>query len=249
MCHDAGGRRIGLALIAALTWAVPFGIWTCYARADYLHFSSLDMTPIRISLVNEVAGKANFPDLVVPRAYINFVNGFLPGQGRLPSQLSSNDVTLMFVDGTGEAWTVAVAARARRDGIDSATAGHRMRAEETTVEIRPSRVPNAVYADATRADVTRSAPKRQDDDFEGLAHYRGVASYSNYIGDPGDEFFSVQCEGRLNPVYQCTYTMSITEGIVGSATFVDFRLYGGRAYANRRVRFAREVACRYLTRC
>ena len=79
-------RRMGLALIAALAWTVPCGIWTCSARADYLHFSSLDMTPVRISLVHDVAGKANVPDLMVPRAYIYFVNGFLPGQA-LATQL------------------------------------------------------------------------------------------------------------------------------------------------------------------
>lgn len=238
-------RRMSLALIAAVAWAVPTGIWSCSARADYLHFSSLDMTPVRISLVHKVVGKANFPDLVVPRAYIYFVDDFLPGQGPLPSQLSSNDVKLMFVDGTGEAWTVAVAARARRDGIDSTTAGHRMRTEETTVEISPSTTPIAA-----RAGVTGSAPKRQDDDFEGLAHYRGVSSFSYYVGGSDDEFFSARCPGPpLNSVFQCNYSMSITEGVVAQVSFVDFRLFGGRAYANRRLRFVREVSCRYLTRC
>ena len=243
-------RRIDLALIAMVAWAVPTGIWSCSARADYLHFSSLDMTPIRISLVHEVIGKANFPELVVPRAYIYYVSGFLPGQGPLPSQLSSKDVWLMFVDGTGEAWTVAVAERARRDGIDSTTARHRMRAEETTVQIGPSSVPTSAYADAMRADVTRSAPHRQDDSFEGLAHYRGVSSFSYYAGGSDDEFFSARCPGPpLNPVFQCNYSMSITEGVVARVSFVDFRLFGGRAYANRRLRFVREVVCRYLTRC
>ena len=218
-------------------------------RADYFHFS-LDMTPIRISLVNDVVGKANFPDLIVPRAYVVFVNRAPPSsKGPLPSQLSSDEVELVFVDGSGEPWSVAVAERSRRDGLDRATAGQRMRAEETKVQIHPSKMPTAAYADATRADVLRSAPKRQDDDFEGLAHYKGVASYSNYVGEPADEFFSVQCEGRLHPVYLCNYTMSITEGVVARVGFVDFRLNGGRAYANRRLRFVREVVCRYLTRC
>jgi hypothetical protein len=251
-------RRMGLALAAAITLRVLGGFCADSAhadevpnlgRADYLRFS-LDMTPIRISLVNDVVGKANFPDLVVPRAYVVFVNRAPhSSHGPPPSQLSSNEVKLAFADGSGEAWSVAVEERARRDGIDPATAGHRMRAEETIVQISPSKISNAAYADAMRADVPRSAPKRQDDDFEGLAHYRGVSSFSYYVGGSDDEFFSARCQEALNPVFQCNYTMSITEGVVGSATFVDFRLYGGRAYANRRLRFAREVACRYLTRC
>ena len=152
----------------------------------------------------------------------------------------------VFADGTGEAWTVAMAERARRDGIDPITAAHRMRAEETTVQIGPSTNPD--YADAAR-DVSMAAPHRQDDSFEGLAHYRGVSSYSYYVGESSDEFFSARCEGRLNPVFECSYSMSITEGVVAQVDFVDFRLYGGGAYANRRLRFVREVVCRYLTRC
>jgi hypothetical protein len=240
-------RLSGLALIAVLTSAVPSSFWTRSARADYLHFCSLDMTPIRISLVHGVAGKANFPDLVVPRAYVYYVNGFLPGQGPLPLQLDSDQVELKFVDGTGEAWTVAVAERAGRDCTGTTTAAGRMRAEETMLEIRPST--NPAYADAARRVVTGAAPHRQDDSFEGLAHYRGVSSYSYYVGETSDEFYTVQCEGRLNPVYLCTYSTLITQGVVANVRFVDFRLYGGRAYANRRLRFAREVVCRYLTRC
>lgn len=82
-----------------------------------------------------------------------------------------------------------------------------------------------------------------------MAHYRGVSSYSYYVGESSDEFFSARCEGRLNPVFECSYSMSITEGVLAQVDFVDFRLYGGRAYANRRLRFVREVVCRYLTRC
>lgn len=249
---------MGLAHIAAIASTVLAGFCAdplraddvpSVGRADYLHFS-LDMTPIRIGLVNDVIGKANFPDLVVPRAYVVFVNSAPhSSQGPLPPELSSNEVELVFADGSGEAWTVAVAERARRDRIDQSTAGYRMRAEQTSVQIRPSKIANEAYAAEARANVMRSAPNRQEDSFEGLAHYRGVASYSNYIGGSDDQFFSAQCEGRLNPVFLCSYTISITEGVVALVKFVDFRLYGGRAYANRRLRFAREVVCRYLTRC
>jgi hypothetical protein len=214
--------------------------------ADYMHFS-LDMTKIRISLVNDAAPTANFPDLVVPKAYVVFVDGAPhSSRGPLPPLLKSDDIELMFVDGSGEAWSVAVSERARRDGIDRNAAGNRMRAEQTDVQIKTSM--HADFGEFSRANVIRSAPNHQNDNFEGLAHYRGVASYSHYIGQ-SDEFFSAQCEGRLNPVFLCKYTMSITNGVVAYVSFVDFRIYGGRTYANRRLRFVREVVCRYLTRC
>jgi hypothetical protein len=215
--------------------------------ADYLHFS-LDMTKIRINLVNGAFPTAKFPDLVVPKAYVIFVDSAPPSsQGPLPPLLKSDNIELMFVDGSGEAWTVAVSERARRDGIDRNTAGHRMRAEQTNVQIKTSM--HADFGEFARANVTRAAPNRQDESFEGLAHYRGVASYSHYIGQSDDEFFSAQCEARLNPVFLCTYTMSITSGVVAYVHFVDFRLYGGRSYANRRLRLVREVVCRYLAHC
>jgi hypothetical protein len=249
-------RRMGLVLVAIFALRVLAGFGADAARADevpnlgraeYFHFS-LDTTPIRISLVNDAVGKANFPDLVVPRAYVVFVESAPHSdKGPLPSLLKSDDVQLMFVDGSGEAWSVAVAERARRDGIDRTSAGNRMRAEETVVQIKTSA--HADFAEFARANVMRSAPNRQDDSFEGLVHYRGVASYSNYIGGSDDEFFSTRCEAKLNPAFLCKYTMSITEGVVAYVSFADFRLYGGRAYANRRLRFVREVVCRYLTRC
>ncbi|MBR0783611.1 hypothetical protein [Bradyrhizobium iriomotense] len=251
------GRHMGLAFVAvALRVLGGFCADPAHAdavpnlgRADYLHFS-LDRTPIRISLVNDVVGKGSFPDLVVPRAYVVFVNRAPhSSEGSLPSQLSSNEVELMFADGSGEAWSMAVEERSRRDSLDRTAAGQLMRAEQTSLQISPSTKPNEAYAADVRANVKRSAPNRQDESFEGLAHYRGVSSFSYYVGGSDDEFFSVRCEAQLNPVFQCTYTMSITEGVVAFATFVDFRLYGGRAYANRRLRFAREVVCRYLTRC
>jgi len=57
------------------------------------------------------------------------------------------------------------------------------------------------------------------------------------------------CQAKPNPVFLCNFTMSITEGVVAFVSFVDFRLYRGRADANRRLRFAREVACRFLAHC
>ncbi len=215
--------------------------------ADYLHFS-LDMTKIRISLVNDAVPTAKLPDLVVPRAYVVFVETAPPSRhGPLPPLVKSDDIGLMLVDGSGEPWTVAVSERARRDGVDRDTAGHRMRAEQTDVQIKTST--HADFGEFARTNVMRAAPNRQDDSFEGLAHFRGVASYSHYIGQSDDEFFSAQCEARLNPVFLCTYTMSITSGVVAYVHFVDFRLYGGRTYANRRLRLVREVVCRYLPQC
>ncbi|WP_213291128.1 hypothetical protein [Bradyrhizobium sp. sGM-13] len=249
-------RRIDRAILAATIVLASYGVDFAYADdvpnrvpADYLHFS-LDMTKIRISLGNDAVSKANadIPDLVVPRAYVVFVEGAPhSSQGPLPPRLKSDDVELMFVDGSGEAWSIAVSQRARRDGIDGSTAGNRMRAEQTDVQIKANA--RVDFGEFARANVIRSAPNRQDDSFEGLAHYRGVASYSHYIGQSDDEFFSARCEGRLNPVFLCQYTMSITNGVVAYVSFVDFRLYGGRTYANRRLRFVREVVCRYLTRC
>jgi hypothetical protein len=164
-------RRLGLTLVAAAASAVLADLCAGPARADevpnlgraeYFHFS-LDMTPIRISLVNDVVGKANFPELVVPRAYVVFVESAPPNsRGPLPPLLKSDDVHLMFVDGSGEAWSVAVAERARRDGIDQITAGHRMRSEATVAQIKSSA--HAAFADLARANgyaVSAEPPERQ----------------------------------------------------------------------------------------
>ena len=186
---------------------------------------SLDSTPVRV---------------------VFFANTEPPLRGTVPPVMETDQVGLFFVDGTGEAWTIAVEARAQRDGTGRETAAGRMRAEGYMVDLSPTT--NRNQAADERASVRRR-PVR-DEPVEGLEHYRSPpTSYSYFVGDDTDAFWSAQCSSPPRAVYLCSYRMPITEGVVASVSFVDFRLHGGRAEANRRLRFAREVICRYLERC
>ena len=233
-------------------------MWFSPADADFVpdkgtwehyHFS-LDQSRIRVSLINDVVGKADFPDLLVPRAYVLFVSGAPPSTaGPLPPLLMSDHVKLLFIDGTGEPWSVAVTDLARRERISLTEAAKRIRAEEINLTIHSSKDPEA------SSKIVESLKGRTflvpEGAFEGLPqHKTNSSSYPYFIGQANDEFFYANCRGPdTHPIFFCKYWMNLTEGVVAEAMFVDFRLHGGREFANRRLRFAREVACRFLTRC
>ena len=69
------------------------------------------------------------------------------------------------------------------------------------------------------------------------------------MGGEGDEFLQAYCYNPLNDVYFCKYNFEIVKDIAADASFLDFRAHGGRDYANRRVRLARQVVCRFIADC
>jgi hypothetical protein len=240
---------VAAALGLALASASPSEADTVPGRgpANIYHFST-DLTPIRVILVNDVIGKADLPDLVAPRAYVVFsADGPTSDKGPLPAEFSSDHIELMFVDRSGEPWSIAVSQRAKLDGISLKEAAARMRNVETAMEIYSSKNPRAM---ADLSDRARSRTTPQTENVEGLTLHRDSISDSEYyFGEASDTFFSVHCPGRPNSRYRCTFDTNVTDGVIAQVKLADFRVHGGRAWANNRIRFSRELACRFLTRC
>jgi hypothetical protein len=88
-------------------------------------------------------------------------------------------------------------------------------------------------------------------EYEGLEVFRpGAAGTGIYmVGTTDDAFVLGRCNDRSHPEYLCSFQFRVTDGIWGTVSFTDIRTAGGRAEANRRVRFSRDVACRFLARC
>jgi hypothetical protein len=70
-----------------------------------------------------------------------------------------------------------------------------------------------------------------------------------YVGGPSDSFEAIRCNYTSHTLSYCSYSVEITDRIWARANFLDFRLHGGRAYANQRARFLREVICRFVEGC
>jgi hypothetical protein len=209
------------------------------ACIDPDHFS-LDPSPIQVdlTLANRKTAGQNFAKLRVPRSYVVFGNNYGSLKGPLPEQFATNQIAIRFVDG-GEAWNVAVDRESRSMGRTQAEKN--LRSGEYRVSLHANANPNSQTD--RQADIAGYGNVRQPDRYDGLIHFSG-GSQEIYVGEASDSFESISCFRELNPSWFCTYQVDLGDMISASATFLDFRLHGGRAYANLRAQFVRVIVCR-----
>ena len=232
---------LGLLGTAARADDVPgIGDW------EHYHFS-LDEALVRVVFVHDVAGKLNFPLLTLPRSYIYFVNGAPPStEGPLPERIETNHIGLAFSDPEGDPWSVAVQKYMSENAKSSTSAGKALRASQYTVELHPNT--NSAWAESVRTSTAHNH-SLIGEPYPGINEYSGAGSGSYFLGGEADECVQAYCYNPRNEVFFCKYSTMITKDIVAAIDFLDFRMHGGPDYANRRVRFAREVVCRFLDEC
>lgn len=205
-------------------------------RADY-NFFSLDPSPVRIEFKS---GPFN-----IPRKYVVGVltGGYQSRNGPLPDVVPTAHIEIALVDDDGEAWTVALTDQRRKTGRP---------VEAIVREMRPRFYRISLYSNNNpkrRIDVQASLAfgVRQPERYENMLHYKNGSDI--YVGGPSDSFESIRRNSPSNVIQFCNYTVEITEKIFATAHFLDFRHHGGRAYANKRARFLRDVICRFVEGC
>jgi hypothetical protein len=212
---------------------------------EHFHYS-LDESPVRVVLVNN-SGRRDFPILTVPRSYIYYAEGAPPSTaGPLPDSIETSNLGLAFADPDGQAWSVAVEKRAARNSSSSRAAAEALRTDRYKVKLLTA---NMQFAAAMRKTVTgmRTSTGR----LYGPEEYVGkISIMTYYVGDASDEFITATCHNPLNPHFLCEYLFMVDDGdVFGQVVFSDFRAFGGRDYANRRIRLARETICRFTEEC
>lgn len=206
---------------------------------------SRDPTPMRIVFTHPEATTGSFPALVIPRAYVFYALDPPDVSAPLGPVVEVTQVGLNFMDGSGEPYSTAFVAYRGKHGLGEDRAAADLRPQ--VYDVRLSATTNPDQGRDLRAG--RDFAWGARDDFEGLKGIRGLGTATYYIGADTDEFWTAKCYNPANPVFLCSFDFLITPGISAVITFSDFRVRGGRAEANRRLRFAREVVCRYLERC
>ncbi|SCC81399.1 hypothetical protein [Saliniramus fredricksonii] len=182
-------------------------------------------------------------ELRIPRQYIVIASGdFSSRDGPIPDQIDTHAVTLAIAYPDGEAWTIATRDYIREHGTSARMVGAEMRYEFNKVVVRRSGPVD--YR-------TRSyGSERAERDAEtGLLSFTQGKSNIRFIGDESDYFGDIDCSQALNPRWLCDYRAHITHNIAITASFVDFRLHGGREFANQRMRFIRETVCTFTSEC
>ena len=195
-------------------------------------FFSLDPSPVQVDLTspNPKAASKVLAQLRIPRSYIVRADNYSSRKGPLPDQIATQGIAIRFVD-NGEAWTVASKKPDERQ----------WRWREYQVSLRANANPNG--RTDRQANLAGYGRIRQSDRYEGLTHFSGSGEI--FVGDASDSFESISCHEELKPSWFCTYEIDVGDTITVSAKFVDFRLHGGRAYANQRAQFVREFVCKF----
>ncbi|BCJ90522.1 hypothetical protein IZ6_12570 [Terrihabitans soli] len=209
-----------------------------------MYYFSTDQAPVRVKLFNQKLGKVGIAN--VPRAYIVWLSDRLASDGPLPNEIDADQFDIMFTD-RGEPWTVAVSKLANDNKISITDAGASLRPSMIWAIIRTTSKPGRM-AKMAAGDKARYTP--QSASAYGLTMYRnGGSSFEYYFGEPGDAFSSVRCAGPQSNKILCGFAVDITSDVDAEVLFSDFRVHGGRDWANERVRFAKREICSLLGRC
>ena len=195
-------------------------------------FFSLDSAPVQVDFTSPNLREAakTLAHLRIPRSYIVRAENYSIRKGPLPDHIATPALAVRFID-SGEAWTMA----------SMKLGDYQLRPREYYVWLRANANPNGRID--RQATIAGYGSVRQPDRYEGLVHFSGGKEV--YVGDASDSFESISCFQQLNPQWFCTYQIEIGEEFSVSATFLDFRMHGGRAYANERARFVREFVCKF----
>jgi hypothetical protein len=239
----SGALIIGIMLLN-VTFAIASQARERWPGDQHLPFDfySLDLTPIEVTLRN-----FNDPDaqhktiLRIPRAYILFAHNYDAGKvSQLPDVIETDELQILLTYPDGRPLSVQAHEIAAERHIDEKTAIDSLRLKEysATVHYVP---PGAHYEDGLRRDFGLT---KVIDRYQGLAHAR--SGLDDYLGEPGvDTFVYLSCSLERNPEFFCAASVRVGPTLTARVSFADFRLHGGRAYANERIRKFREIVCRY----
>lgn len=222
-----GAAGIALVLIAVVFGVAYFSVSGLFHAAEYLDYDhTQDMTPLQIRM--RVKAEDRGVMLNVPRAYVSlsYRSGY-----RLPAAFDSNHIQLSF----------------DTEGRAAKFADTPQRAKSTHVELHASRYQRPKKSPA---EVLKAPIAMPSESFEGLVPTKhSSSSYLYYPGSAADQFSLAICFSERNADFFCTYYFDAADFVTGEAHFMDFRLHGGRKFANERLRFARSTVCRYLENC
>jgi len=218
--------------------AVPgIGTW------EYYH-SSVDPSPVTVRFVYNDGTR----DLLIPRKYIVFASGeFSSRDGPIPDLIETTSVKLVLTYPDGEAWTVAIREYMGEHGVSARRAADEMRDRMHIVEIL------AANKMITRDVVLQTTFIRNIEGSLGdiglIEYIIGRGSQTILIGAENDEFLRITCRNPKRSAWFCKYGAHLTQYIYFNSDFVDLRIFGGREFANSRMRMIKRTLCTFTESC
>lgn len=240
-----GGILVALAVGALAIRAEGAPTFWSAAYNTPIYYHSIDPTPIEVSLANENQ-RSYEARLRIPRAYLVYANQYLPKDTghRLPNQVTTNHVILALTVPDGKALSIHAVDVARGRRIDAATAEKSLRHAQIQFDMRFVG-PNAPGLNFVRKSILGRTVKVGA--FDGLDELQmPIGDQLYYPGREGeDEFSFMSCPSTTHSAYWCTAYLNLRQDLGATVSFADFRVHGGRAFANERIRWLRQFACRF----
>jgi hypothetical protein len=210
-------------------------------------YASTQLDSIVVKLVTELSDP-QFSRLEIPRAYITAAVGYNQRVNpTLPAEVKTQHLELNVVWPDARPYTIErrEISKAR---ITSETDLSLWRRNNFLVVKRissPEFYTN--YVDQKKAQADRGEAVQSTDD--GLTR-RALNAAEFAYGDRGsNEFTFIDCLRRSNPWHFCQYHILIPPDVLVVASFADYRISGGRQFANERSSFVKRFVCGLLPSC
>jgi len=240
--HLLGMAALVLLIAFSISPAKADAVPGMVAAAD--RHLSFDPSPVTVRFVYDDGTR----DLVIPRKYIVFASGgFSSRDGPIPDLIETKSVKLVLTYPDGEAWTVAIREYMGEHGVSARRAADEMRDRMHIVELM--RTHNIIDLDVARNDFRIRDLEGSIGEF-GLEEFkisRGRQQF--FLASEEDEFLRSVCYNPKNPGWFCKYYARLTDEIVFNADFVDLRIFGGREFANSRMRMIKRTLCTFTESC
>lgn len=209
---------------------------------DSLHFCSTDVHPIKITLKRNVPHtEGEEVHFEVPRAWVTRAEGYDPLRlDVLPDEVVTTEVELG-LSSDGQPLSIRSLALSRDRAISWVEALQQLRPETFRVQLSyiPPSVTAEEYKNALHQPLKSQITKRDGLDYD--------SRHGWYVGDQREDlFYRISCQFDAREYYFCDYRTRISDSLISTVTFTDFRFHGGREYANKRIRLLLGIMCRQL---
>jgi len=232
--------------LAPSQWVAAQERWPA-AYSSRIYYYSTDPTPIEVTV-----RRLGNPDLSqramlrIPRAYVVFADGYRPHETpTLPDAIETGTLGVALTYPDGMALSVHAAKLQAERQMGRTAADSALRSQQYSARLHYIR-PGVPWEDRARGRIEKTGERVGT--FDGLEHFRKPRR-DWYRGRPGgDQFVSIDCAPAQEalPVHFCRTVMRISRDLVADVHFVDFRLHGGRVFANERALAFRKSICRFV---
>jgi hypothetical protein len=151
---------------------------------------------------------------------------------------------IMLIDPEGEPYSLVWTRLREEEGLSYDAANRHLRPLRSNIQL------NASTREFTYTSYEAAAP-RIDSTMDGVEEFRYGSRGPYFFRIPDNPSLRIiHCRRdlpRSHPSFFCNYHIRLGPGVRAMASFLDFRMHGGRDFANERIENIREVLCGFVT--